>query len=280
MAEYMVFFRNDDVAMIEPGLKELTELFLERHLPITHAVEPANLTPETARWLLTVAPHGVEIIQHGYSHARHDKGEFGGNRSYANQLQDVSRGKRIMEDAFGSSFFPAFSFPYGAYNRHSMPVLAETSFKVVSSHVKFSTRRVTFDRLGRLLHRNVLWERGVSYHCRRRPQGRLWDLSVCLSPIKQYLGGRGSSDCTLAQVEELKKEFMFCSQHTRAIGVVLHHRYHHSCEHSDLLTQFIDWLVSFPRVRVVALRQIWTALEQLDAAGYPNTNEEDEQPKN
>ena len=72
-----LFFRNDDVNRMEPGLVEMTDILNRLGAYVSHAVEPANLTDETRDWLLERAGRGVEIITHGYSHRRHDRGEFG-----------------------------------------------------------------------------------------------------------------------------------------------------------------------------------------------------------
>ena len=62
-----VCFRNDDVNSLTEPLKKLTEIYLKRKVPITHAVEPGNVTIETIDWLKqlkTHDPHLIEIIQH------------------------------------------------------------------------------------------------------------------------------------------------------------------------------------------------------------------------
>jgi hypothetical protein len=78
MPRTFVFFRNDDVNRMEPGLVETTDILNGLDIPISHAVEPGNLDPQTREWLRSRAANGVEIVQHGFSHTRHDLGEFGG----------------------------------------------------------------------------------------------------------------------------------------------------------------------------------------------------------
>ncbi|NTV03832.1 hypothetical protein HGA89_02780, partial [bacterium] len=79
------YFRNDDVNVLDEELVNVTRRCTEQGVPITHAVEPANVTDEATAWLRaekSSAPRLIEIMQHGYDHRKRDKGEFGGNRPY------------------------------------------------------------------------------------------------------------------------------------------------------------------------------------------------------
>ena len=75
------FFRNDDVRdNLDQSLIELTDIFIKNQIPITHAVEPANITQAVIDWLLEVKqsyPEIISIMQHGYDHTvknKHKKG--------------------------------------------------------------------------------------------------------------------------------------------------------------------------------------------------------------
>ena len=94
------FFRNDDVrGSLDGSLVRIQELFIKRGIPITHAVEPANITEDVVNWLLSVKdkhPNMVSIMQHGYDHSIKNirqYGEFGGDRTYDEQYQDIGNGK-------------------------------------------------------------------------------------------------------------------------------------------------------------------------------------------
>ena len=46
-----VFFRNDDVNVLDKELMNLMSVFESQNVPIVMAVEPANVTKETVEWL-------------------------------------------------------------------------------------------------------------------------------------------------------------------------------------------------------------------------------------
>lgn len=243
-----VFFRNDDVNHLEPGLREMTELLVGTGVPVSHAVEPANLAEDTRDWLLAGQGKGVEIIQHGFSHARHDVGEFGGNRRAEDQRQDLIAGKRIMSEAFGTAFFPAMSFPFGAYNEYSPRILDELGYAVISSHMRCQFKRQVFYRLGRTLRRGRWLGRHVSHHLGRYPGTRLLEISVSISPIKRYLHAKGPCACEYFTTEELMQSFSQCRQRSPVVGVVLHHRFHADATGLGRLEDFLVKVRSEPGV--------------------------------
>ena len=123
MSKNILFFRNDDVrGTIDSSLVKLTDLFIKHEIPITHAVEPANLTLQVFNWLIDKQnhyPHLVEVMQHGYDHTIKNKyklGEFGGQRVYDEQYNDIKKGKDLMDKYFGDLWFRAFNFPFGREN--------------------------------------------------------------------------------------------------------------------------------------------------------------------
>ena len=106
----IVFFRNDDVNALDDTFASFVETFTSRSIPLVLAVEPANQSPDMVRFLLEAQasnPKLIEIIQHGWSHTVHDRGEFGGSRGYPEQLSDIRRGLDVMQSSFGEAFFPA-----------------------------------------------------------------------------------------------------------------------------------------------------------------------------
>ena len=69
----LIFLRNDDIRQtLDQTLIDLTMVCMEHKVPISHAVEPANVTTEVAEWLIGMKikyPQLIEIIQHGYQPA-------------------------------------------------------------------------------------------------------------------------------------------------------------------------------------------------------------------
>ena len=253
MGKTTVFFRNDDVNVMEPGLVETTDLLLERGVPVSHAVEPANLAPETASWLLAQAADGVEIIQHGYAHARHDVGEFGGNRGAADQEADLRAGLAVMRDTFGDAFFPAMSFPFGAYNEHSIPLLDRLGYPVVSCHWRHQFSRRVYYGLGRMLGKGRWLGRHVSHHLRMYPGTGVREISVAISPIVRYFPGQGPTACRFMGPDSFAEVFRRCRRAVPVVGIVLHHRFHAGARELRLLGEYVDILeredVAFGTIR-------------------------------
>ncbi len=251
-----VFFRNDDVNRLEPGLRETTELLLDAGAGVAHAVEPANLAGDVRDWLLAVRPRGVEIVQHGYAHQRHDKGEFGGARTAAAQRADLVEGLRIMNESFGDAFFPAMSFPFGLYNEHSVPLLDELGYAVLSSHVRHQFSRRVYYALGRGLRRGRWLGRHVSHHLSCYPGTGVFEISVAVSPIRSYRTQEGPTACDFYSVDELLQVFRLCRRQSPVVGVVLHHRYHAGADALEVLARLVAALRDEPGVEFCGLAEI------------------------
>lgn len=255
-SETLVFFRNDDVNRMEPGLAEMTQLFVEQRVPIAHAVEPANLSAEVRDWLLAWRDRDVEIVQHGFAHTKHDLGEFGGTRSASSQRDDLAEGLRIMRESFGDAFFPAMSFPFGHYNEHTVPILDDLGYLVVSSHVRHQFSRRVFYLIGRNLRRGRWLGRHVSHHLACYPHTRVFEISVAISPISRYLHDSGATACEFYEIDELRRMFRTCRRQSRVVGIVLHHRFHADPGGLDRLTDLVAMLRGEPGVEFASIAAI------------------------
>lgn len=259
-----IFFRNDDVNRMEPGLVEITQLLAAKEVSVAHAVEPANLTSEVRDWLLKARGDGVEIIQHGYAHVRHDLGEFGGSRPEAAQRGDLEAGLRLMREAFGDAFLPIMSFPFGHYNEHTVPLLDELGYLAISSHVRHQFKRRVFYALGRAMGRGRWLGRHVSHHMGYYPGSRLLEISVAISPIRKYLQSQNGTTCEFHSTEDLKRIFRVCRRQSPVVGVVLHHRFHESPENLNRLSEFVAMLRAEPDVEFTSLAEIQRNLSCTD----------------
>ncbi len=259
----VVFFRDDDVNALTDTFSNVVGLLVEHHIPLVLAVEPANLTPGMLRYLAgaqAAHPSLIEIVQHGWSHAAHDRGEFGGNRGYADQLEDIRCGLHAMQASFGEAFFPAFSFPFGQYNEHTPRILDELGYLVLSSKFNIGLSARLFYWFGRLAHQKSVFNHHISYHLGRYPGTGLKEISVSLSPIKKYLGPHGSTECIFETLGTLKSQYLAATGRTQVVGIVLHHRYHASSEGMSLLVQFVEWLAALDGVRFMTLRGVYQVL--------------------
>lgn len=246
----ILFFRNDDVrGALDNSLVQITDLFIKHRIPITHAVEPANVTPEVVEWLLSVKqtnPDLIEIMQHGYDHSiknKQQKGEFGGQRTYEEQYDDIKRGKELMNRYFGSQWFECFNFPYAPYNLAAIKAVNDVGFKVLNSHYNSGLSRQIFYFAGHLLHKGYLLNHHVSWNLKNYPGTSLFEVDMNVSFIKKYLNEQaGSIMLTLEELIERTREYV----RQRTIGVLLHHRYHDAPEKIDLVDQYLDWCRTQP----------------------------------
>lgn len=256
----ILFFRNDDVRdRLDDSLKHITQLFVERRIPIVMAVEPANVSSEVAAWLRERAarnPDLVEIMQHGYDHRiknRRRKGEFGGQRGYEEQKRDIEAGRRLMDEHFKGLWLPAFNFPYGPYNPAAIRALDELNYKVVNSHYNPAISRRLFYAVGHGLKRGFLLGRHVSWHLQRYPGTQMLDVDMGVSFIRRYLDE--FTRCEFLTLEELIADTLRFHK-LPVIGILLHHRYHTSDSHYRLVADYLDW-ARRQGYRFAGLREIY-----------------------
>jgi peptidoglycan/xylan/chitin deacetylase (PgdA/CDA1 family) len=225
-----IFLRNDDVRdSLDDGLIALTTICLKHDVPISHAVEPANVSEEVASWLISMkssSPDMIEIIQHGFDHNKNNpnqKFEFGGRRTYSDQLESIREGKRLMNFYFGKSWFPIFTFPYGAFNTGTLNALKIENYKGISSKIDFSTKSQLKNFLGKSLNKDFILGKKINYHPKIRKKYGFQELSVSANLIKSYIDKTTATHYTL---EEVEKQISDASKHTSVIGVLFHHRFH------------------------------------------------------
>lgn len=231
-----VFLRNDDVrATLDESLIQITNLLIKYNIPISHAVEPANVSSKVVDWLLERKlsnPNLIEIIQHGYNHqinyqkvvgGKLRKGEFGGSRSYMDELETLSKGKELMNNYFSDYWTPIISFPFGAYNSNTIQAANDLMFIGLSSSVSYSKKSAMKDRLGRALGRDILISKRVSYHNLIRKNTSLFELNVSVNLIQKYLN---ELEAKHFSVEQLVEKFNRSLLNSNVVGILLHHRYH------------------------------------------------------
>jgi len=254
------YLRNDDINILDDELVAVTRRATEADVPITHTVEPANVTPDAAQWLLetkAAAPRLLEIMQHGYDHVKRDKGEFGGNRPYDDQYRDLARGKEIMLETFGEQLFSCLNFPFGPYNRHSMRAADDLGFRVISSHYNCRRSRRLMYAVGHLLRRGLILDRHVSYHLDFYPGTGMFCVDMAISLIDKYIGPYGGRECVFHPFEEIRRRIDAFVQHTPVIGLLLHHRYHTDQESLDLVSRVLDYAQSLPGARFMNMDEVY-----------------------
>ncbi|MGH9754775.1 MAG: hypothetical protein ACREA2_18515 [Blastocatellia bacterium] len=143
-----LFFRDDDVDEDEESLRRLLRFFIERETPVNLAIIPGLLTDEAVRLLADnrIGNPGLLCLnQHGWRHINHEsvgqsvgqnvrrKCEFGASRNFAEQFEDIVRGRARLNEAFGSDWFPAFIPPWNRCADVTYRVLDQLGFQALSA---------------------------------------------------------------------------------------------------------------------------------------------------
>lgn len=243
-ASISVFLRNDDVRQaLDQSLIDLTMLCIKHKVPISHAVEPANVTQEVSEWLISLKkqfPDLIEIIQHGYNHNLDNpeqKMEFGGKRDFQEQYNDIKKGKEIMDKVFGDLWEPIFTFPYGTFNEPTLKAIDQLGYIAISSKIKFTYKGRLKNSFGRLLGKNILFGKKINYHPGIRHGHKFKEVSVSANIIKKYTGVSTAEHYT---IEDIMKQIRIASVHTKIIGLLFHHRFH--TDNLSLISDLIDRL--------------------------------------
>lgn len=262
----IIFFRNDDVRnSLDQSLIDLTNIFIRNNIPITHAVEPANLTPRVINWLLEVKqshPTIIGIMQHGYDHGvknEYQKGEFGGQRTYEEQFEDLRKGMELMDKYFGCNWFKAINFPYAPYNLETIKAANDCGYKVLNSHFNRGLSRRIFYFIGHLLRKGILFNHHVSWNMKKYPGTKMYEISMGISFIKRYINE--CTECEFYSFEEIRTKIDQYVKSPYPIGLLLHHRYHVSSQSMELINKVLDYLIHIELVPV-SMESIYLELER------------------
>ncbi|MBL8013064.1 MAG: DUF2334 domain-containing protein, partial [Candidatus Omnitrophica bacterium] len=139
-----LFIRNDDVWNLDESFKSFFDFMLDQRIPVVYGVIPAMLKDDAAQFLRRAkkkSPKLLDIVQHGYAHRNHapegeHKYEFGSSRTYVEQLEDISRGMKIMRRSFGEFMTPGFVPSYHAYDTNTIRVLVKLGIPLLSARLK------------------------------------------------------------------------------------------------------------------------------------------------
>ncbi len=213
-----VFFRDDDVDVEEENLHRLLTIFASRKIPIILGVIPKLLTADCVN-LLSVFSEFTELVQHGWQHENYEliqrKCEFGNSRSYEQQLSDIVAGQKMMNEAFGENWFPAFIPPWNRCTEATHQALDELGFRVLST-LRGSHPPVT----------------GFQFQ----------EISVTLDIFRWQNGA------TLKASEELFEELARQMTSGSSLGIMLHHKVMND-EAFLFVEQLLDALKQSPAVR-------------------------------
>lgn len=133
-----VFFRADDIGLVDANYMQMMELFITYRMPLCLAVVPRWLSKECWQEMARFSPDDQLWCwhQHGYSHENHEaagkKNEFGLARAREEIGKDLLAGKEHLEAVLGELFCPVFTPPWNRCSSTTLELLRECKFRAVS----------------------------------------------------------------------------------------------------------------------------------------------------
>ncbi|MBN2520481.1 MAG: DUF2334 domain-containing protein [Bacteroidales bacterium] len=259
-----IFFRNDDVRdIIEPSLHDIINIFIINNIPISLAVEPANLNLTVVEWLKKMKanyPGLIDIMQHGYNHKnnlKYKQGEFGKGRTFQEQYNDIYEGKKLMDKYFGSTWLNAFSFPFGTYDENSMLALSKCGYEIVTGNYGSGVSRYILYNVGKLLKKEMFLGYRIPYDLVKRPKSGLFQVNTNISPIIHYINKQNA--CTMHSFSELKTITNKLIG-KKAIGVVLHHRYHNDKDKIQIIEDYLSWVKDNKNLTPISIKYLYHSM--------------------
>ncbi|MDP3491511.1 MAG: hypothetical protein Q8R82_00235 [Hyphomonadaceae bacterium] len=252
------FVRDDDIGSLTPALTNFVETFIERAIPVSYQVIPSQFTDECAQYMLEKArahPQLIEFGQHGLHHRmvlgrKLLKREFGPERSYDEQFNDICEGKRLLRLKLGADHdIKLFTPPQHKFDKHTVEAIAAAGHTLFSAASYPTAHHQTAYALGRALGLSSIRHHGISYHGRMRPDAKLLELSISIAVDD----GRKIT-CSAQVLEAALKR---ASAHTNKVGLMFHHGVY--ADAPDELTAIIDRLSNRPHAQFQKLGDLATA---------------------
>lgn len=139
--DFDVFFRADDIGIIDAQFTRMMELFYRERVPLCLAVVPQWIT--RSHWLAMKGFLPEDRLwcwhQHGYSHQNHEvsgkKNEFGESRPEDEVRKELEAGYERLRAVIGDSLFPIFTPPWNRCSRTMLALLQELGFRAVSRSI-------------------------------------------------------------------------------------------------------------------------------------------------
>jgi len=257
--QYKVLFRIDDVNSLTKELKNVSEIFLQRKIPVTYAVEPGNVTDKCVLWLRSLKqelPDLISIAQHGWNHTRYKSSEFDNTRTFEEQYNDLKRGRDRLKELFGENFFPMLTIPFGVFNLDTIRAADQLGFKVFCIHFNYRLSRRLFYKLGHTFGKIQIFGKNVSNHMRYMPGTNMFEIDSALSFIKKYKDDYGTK-CCMYTFEEMIAEFAKFQKYISTIAILLHHRYHYNKESLNLAEKVVEELKKRQEITFSSYSQIY-----------------------
>lgn len=137
-----LWWRDDDAVEPTAALERLLDVARQTGVPLALAVIPARATQALAARLARADAH-VAVLQHGFAHVNHaaveeKKIELGGERRRDAVLEELSRGRAMLDGLFGESDGAILVPPWNRIDEHLLPALPGLGYRGLST---FQPRR-------------------------------------------------------------------------------------------------------------------------------------------
>ncbi|MBS0333321.1 MAG: DUF2334 domain-containing protein [Proteobacteria bacterium] len=261
-----LFLRDDDVGALTPEFRSFFDLFADAGLPVSYQVIPELFTDECAAYMearRTRTPALVEYGQHGLRHEMMVRGqleyyEFGPERTYDQQLQDILEGQALLRRRLGGDIpLQIFTPPRHRYDRNTLKALSAAGFTVLSaSSYSGLPHRLAYGA-GRALGLTNLGRPGVPWHGRRRPDSGLFELSVAV--------GVDDGGDILQSVDGVFEGIARAARHTEDVGLLFHHAVYVGPEGRAFLEALVARLKTLPDVSFHTIMDLHERLAGLAA---------------
>ena len=110
----------------------------------------------------------------------------------------------------------------------------------MNSHYNVKWSRRIFYFLGHLLNKGLLFNHHVSWNCQKYPNTGLFEISMNITFIKSYLNE--DTDCVFYTFDEICEKINRYIKTPYPIGLLIHHRYHTTDQHFELIEKVIEFL--------------------------------------
>lgn len=251
------FVRNDDVGELTDALRHFVETFVERNIPVSYQIIPAQFTRQCADFLLmSQRAHRdlIEFGQHGLHHRMEVNGrilnrEFGPERTYDQQFADISTGLRILEERLGSrEAIKVFTPPQHKYDRNTVLAVAAAGHKVFSAAYYASANYRIAYALGRSLRISSIQHHGISYDGRIRPEAPIFERSIAIAV--------DDGERIVCSPEALPRALTAAGKVSRVVGLMFHHPVYDGAAGRSQLGRLADHLASVGASRFGRLGQL------------------------
>jgi peptidoglycan/xylan/chitin deacetylase (PgdA/CDA1 family) len=140
------WWRDDDAQDASDRLKAMLAVARQFDVTIGLSVIPLKLKPRLPAMLARARE--AQVLVHGFAHENHAppgqaKREFGGSRSLPQIEDDLTRGRKLLTEAFGGRVLPVLVPPWNRIAQRALPLLPGLGFRGLSTwKPRFKTQPV------------------------------------------------------------------------------------------------------------------------------------------